>query len=188
MRALIIILEPNWESGLEVHQEYETATFISECYVEQRRPHRAFASCKEVLRFGAQNAQAQKFLTKTIYGKDKIFAVPIYPEILHPVAVTQTETTVELVTDPTYHWYLRRRATYVLIVDWAAEQTEVKKISSIDYVTPAITFTTAIAGSFGAAALLYPVMLCEIEAFSDTHNTDRVDEPEIAFRELVGVS
>lgn len=187
-RALLLVLEPDWKGGLEIHQEYETAAYSTECFVEQRRPQREIASSKQVLRFGAENAQAQKLLSKVLYGKDKIFAVPIYPEILHPSVVTQGSATVTLVTSPTYHWYLRRRATYVLIVDWAAEQIEVKRINSIDYLTPGITFTTAVAGLFDADALLYPVMLCEIESYHDTHHTDRADESEVTFRELLGVS
>lgn len=183
IRVISIAPEPNWRTGIEVKYEYQTAMYQTSRFVEQRRalvdvPFRA--SMLEYLMVGAV---ARKFFHNLSYGHDKVFGVPIYSELMVPIAVPQGDVTITLSTATASMWNLNNLCDYIAVVDHENDMVEIKEISSIG--ANSIVCSQDILQDFTVASTrIYPVFFGMVRAATLNQETDGIDSVKLDFMEF----
>jgi hypothetical protein len=185
LRILPIKPEPNWNDGITLKLFFETTMFSNERLREKRRPLVERTVKETDARYLTQGLNAQTFFEEITYGKDKIFAVPLYYEGLRVSACTQGQdavTTLDATTDLKYY---TGGSGYCVISDHQNLVSEIKQISTVT--TNQIDMVNNITKTMDPKySLIYPVFFGMIKNVRITNHTDALLSVELTFMEYTG--
>jgi hypothetical protein len=185
MRVIGLEPEPNWGAHVKISYSFETVLALNDRLVEQRRPLRHELRRTLQFEFIEVGHAAHKVNHLLQYGHDKVFACPIYPELMVPATLTQGTTAIVTSTTTTKLWNLNNACTRVMIVDHINGQNEIKIISSI--AANQINTTSTIQGTFTVAtSTVYPVFLGVLKRHKVTHHAADTQKIALTFEEYIG--
>jgi len=139
---------PDWANTVEMSYIFKTAQFVSTYKAEQRKALYTLPRREQTFSYTLSQVEAQQLLYDLSYGKDKIFGVPIYNEIIVPTAFS---TILILHSSTASLWNLRNetlraRADYLFLLEPSSDTFETVSIYGTgDTVT---TFTIAPSETF----------------------------------------
>ena len=186
LRVLSMAPDPDWNYGIRISYAWATVMFENEYFVEQRRPKSPLSWRTVRVSYHMDQESAADFFNWMLYGKDKLFAIPIYNEKMIPTDLTVAGTTITTSGSNQYLWNLQNRATHVAILDHASLLAEVKEIDAITDTTH-IETTVAIQDTFDVSSTyVYPVVMGFVQSIRITPQSDTTDVVEVEYVEYVG--
>lgn len=183
IRVVSLPFEPNWGSKVQMDFIFETVLYQTERYNEQRRPLQSLPRRGEHFTIDEKDLTAQRFMNSVIYGKDKIYGVPIFNEIFHPTNATVGDTVINTASNIEKLWNLNNSCSYVMFFDFVSSAYEVKEISVVG--TNSITLTDALVKTFTIGnTVLYPIFLCYLDSVRWRGKKDDFDSVDVYFLEV----
>jgi hypothetical protein len=175
---------PNWARGVDIRYDFQTVMFETERFVEQRRPMMDEPTRTLSASYLLRNDAGREFFHAVMYAHDKVFAVPIYNELLVCSNIPNGGTTITTTTATTNMYNLNNLCTYVAIADHAANETEVKEIDSIG--ANSIVVDSAIAGTFDVnTARVYPIVVGLVSRADITEETEEYSVVRVEYAEYL---
>lgn len=164
IRVVGFVEEPDFAKNIQMVYSFLTSIARHPRYLkEQRRPLQRYPFRDISLTINTSNLTFQKQYNLMHYGKDKVFAVPIYTERMQSLLITAGSYSLTISTDITYFYNLLNNVEYVIIVDHTTGVSEVKEISSL--VGNLLLFTSAISNTYNAnGTVLYPCVFSYIKS------------------------
>lgn len=184
IRAVPLEADPDWQAGMSIEYAWVTAIASNLRYFkEQRRPLSILPWRNISAEFLLHGNAGRKFLHSLLYGKDKVFVVPIFTEQILCTAITTGTDSVSPTTDITKLYNLNNNCTHVLFLDAASGATEIKEISSIG--VGSITFATNISGTFDPnTTAIYPGVFSIIGSVKGKPESSSLAVATIGFQEF----
>ena len=185
IRVIGLDPEPNWAAGVTITYSFETVMFATERLREQRRPLRTRVRRGLAITFLTTDNAALKLRNLVIYGHDKAFACPIFPEKMDVSTCTQGTTAIVLTSSTTDKWNLNTQCQRVILVDHDAGANEIKTIDTIaaNEITTVADIQTAFTP---ATTLCYPVFIGTLKNVNEKHHSNNVTEIKLSFEEFYG--
>jgi len=175
-------LMPNWQDQLEISYEFATTIWTNDRFKEQRRALSRESWFLLQATYDASGNRSRKILNLIGYGKDKVFGLPVYNEMLTASEISGTTITVN--EDFTYYYNLINRSSYIIIVDHEFGLAEIKEISSVNAPNE-IVLSQTISETFDPKyTIIYPAAFVIIGSYSGTNITDDFDEVKVEFKEF----
>lgn len=135
---------------------------------EQRRPIQRLPFRNIDLTAHSEGLELQKLSNLLHYGKNKVFAVPIYTEGMQIASFGSSSLTVS--TDPTYLYNLQNNCEYCMILNHSTGLGEVKSLTSL--VGSVLSFGSSISGSYTIYnSSVYPCVFSYVKSAKITPET-----------------
>jgi hypothetical protein len=190
IRVVSFVHEPNFRSNVNIVYNWITSIARHPSYLkEQRRPLQRWPLRDINFTVHAQDYVLQQLYNDLHYGKDKVFAVPIFTEMMQPSSITSGLSSVTISTDITHFYNLQNNCEYVMIINTETLDSEVKELSGI--AGQVLSFNSNITGSYSISnCFIYPCVFSYTKSTKinpETHSTIRVSINFGEFKRTSGV-
>lgn len=183
IRVVAVAFEPNWANRVAMDYVFESVVHQTERYVEQRRPLMITPKRAETFVIVEKDYTAQRFFNLVQYGKDKVFALPIFNEVFGVTNATQSDVVIGTAVTVTNLWNLNNQCDYVLFFDFVSYDYEVKELSSI--AANSITLASGLASTYNIDHIVaYPAFLSVLESVRWKGKVENFDLAQIKFSEI----
>lgn len=184
VRVIAFPVNPNWDQGIEQKYTFQSTIFTSKRLKEQRRPLKEISAFSSIFNIDLTAVNRQTIINLISYGKDKVFGVPIFSEMMTPTTIT-TGTSVIIISEDTANYYnLNNRVNYVIICNFEDGVGEVKKFSSVS--GSQINLDQDIVGSFTVGKCwVFACAFCFMRAYKGSNLTDDMENIKVSFEEFV---
>ena len=184
IRVIAFVHEPDFSKSVTMVYNFLTSLAQNLRYLkEQRRPLQRLPFRDINFICHAKDLVLQKLVNTIHYGKDKVFAVPIFTEHMRPSAISAGSNSITIADDITYYYNLQNNCDYLIILDETDLSAEVKEISEID--GQDITFTSNVTGSYTAGSCsIYPCVFSYGKGFKVAPETKNNAQVTVSFGEF----
>jgi hypothetical protein len=178
---LTINVEPEWSNKVNCTFGFASVIATTAKLHEQRRALSEDGYISTSAVYHVRKVNAQKFFNILMFGKDKVFAVPVYLESL----VANEINTSSIVFDDNlnYCFTLVEKGLENIFITNHNDLSELLTISEITYPST-ITFTTSIVNTYNINnVFIYPAFQGIIKSMKKTDETDDFDIWRLEFQE-----
>jgi len=184
LRVLPVLPEPDWGKNVTLNLFFETVIATGDRLQEQRRAllTRPARSVKVELLLTGEKAQTQK--NTFLFGTDKTFATPLYPELMTPKDKVTGSTALTMNEELSCFWNLNNACRFVIVVDHEEQKGEIKEIVRIEGNT--IILASPINGQYPKnRTYIYPAYIGKLKSVETRTLTDTVDRIAVVFDEYL---
>lgn len=183
IRAILMLLEPDWSDGILFSLTFDTVISTGRTLLEQRRPLIPVPSRELSVSYVAEGLDDQILLNKVCWCHDKMVGVPLYHEPFYVDDVTADSVVLSAVTDISGYFNLNRLARYVLVMNRVTGLYglfEIESISGSD-----VTLTMPVGDLYPSGeTVVYPVLFAMIASADFGSLTPVARSARITFKEF----
>lgn len=184
LRLLFFDLDPNWDSEVEIAYTFKSVIFTSRALNEQRRSLHDESRISISATYDMSKDVSRNYHNFLSYGKDKIWAVPIYSEkvLCKVVDIGAMELTTNQSESLNYYYNMNHGNGYISIINHEEGIIEVKQFGVQG--ENLISLNEPIILDYQSKpAWIYPIIAATIKSIEINQITDDFDELKIDFEE-----